>query len=536
MPEQRQHTILVIDDSPPTCQYLKRLLEKKGYEVVLAYEGETGTKLAMELLPDLILLDKELPGMHGFAVSRILRRYQKTSYIPILMISSENESSDRIRGLEMGADDFIAKGIPPAELDSKIRAFMRIKDLQDKLLQERDKLNQVFKFLHEPIAICNDTDKIVLASQVFLNLFQLPREIAEFRTFADILRILEVPGHVIQKLRAGTGEEVQFSINLDGDTKILTAKSAPISLDQEETALAVIFEDITQQVADQKMKADFHSMIAHDLRSPLSVIQGYVSLLISEKAGEINEAQQEFLSSVNNKITEITALLNDFLDISKIDAGFVNLNRCAMSLNEVIEEGTIDLSLLAQNRGIEITTELHDQRITVDGDSLRIKQILRNLLSNAIKYNVDDGWIKICTEPQERWVRISIADGGIGITPEETESLFLPYRRGSSSERNIKGVGLGLVIVKKLVEAHGGSIKVTSQPGKGSCFTFTLPLAQTVDAQADADSELQRNFGQSVRESPSSVLLPTTALLATGRRRRHSSAIRSHHRGQFMPL
>jgi len=490
MSETQQHRILVIDDSPPTCQYLKRLLEKKGYEVVLAYDGETGTKLAMELLPDMILLDKELPGMHGFAVSRILRRYQKTSYIPILMISSESETSDRIRGLEMGADDFIAKGIPPAELDSKIRAFMRIKVLQDKLLQERDKLSQIFKFLHEPIAICNEDDKIVLASQVFLSLFQLPREIAEFRTFTDILRTLGVPDYEIQRLREGSMDEFRINISIDDETQILSAKSAPIFLDQHEKALAVTFEDITQKVADQKMKADFHSMIAHDLRSPLSVIQGYVSLLSSGKAGEINDAQREFLTSVNNKITEITALLNDFLDISKIDAGFVNLKRSATALNDIVEEGIVDLSLLATNRGIEINTDLHAENIYVDGDPLRIKQILRNLISNAIKYNVDDGWIKISMEPNDNWVRISIADGGIGITPEEMENLFVPYQRGSSSERKIKGVGLGLVIVKKLVEAHGGSIEVSSQPGKGSCFTFTLPVTNSPTTPVDYSTEL----------------------------------------------
>ncbi len=491
MSEPKQHTILVIDDSPPTCQYLKRLLERQGYEVVLAYDGETGTKLAVELLPDMIILDKELPGMHGFAVSRILRRYQRTSYIPILMISAESDSSDRIRGLDMGADDFFAKGIPAEELYSKIRAFMRIKDLQDKLLQERDKLSKIFKFLDEPIAICSEEDKILLASQMFLDLFHLPREIAEFRTFSDILHFLNVPEASVQKLLAGSRECIRLTIKVANDEKILNAKSLPISLDEEGQALVVIFEDITQQCADQKMKADFHSMIAHDLRSPLSVIQGYVSLMSSGKTGEINEDQRGFLSTINNKITEITVLLNDFLDISKIDAGFANLNRSAMRLDKVIDEGIVDLSLLAQNRGIEIAKNLHAPQIVIDGDSLRIKQILRNLLSNAIKYNVDDGWIKVSTEIQGDDVRVHVADGGIGILPEEMEKLFMPYRRGSSLEHKVKGVGLGLVIVKKLVEAHGGTVEVASEYGHGSCFAFTLPLAPTPDTLQPEEAELQ---------------------------------------------
>lgn len=477
MSDEPRRSILVIDDSRPVCQYLKRVLEKKGYEVHAAYDGESGIRQAMELLPDLILLDKELPGMHGFAVSRVLRRYQETSFIPILMISSDNETSERILGLDMGADDFISKRIGTEELDSKIRAFMRIKDLQDRVMRERDKLSQVFKFLHEPIAIINAEDKVVLASQVFLSLFQMPREIAEFRTFTEILRTLGVPDEEIRSLRQGNRQERRFDIRIGGEVRALTAMAAPIQLSEQEPAFAVIFKDITQRIADERMKADFHSMIAHDLRAPLSVIQGYVNLLSDGRAGELNEVQREFLSSVQNKVHEITALLNDFLDINKIDAGFVNLNRSAMSLNAVVEEAVTDLTLLAQNRGIAITMDFPDPCVLVDGDPLRVKQILLNLISNAIKYNHDGGWVRVRCETGEGRARLTVSDGGIGVSAEELANLFQPYRRASSSERKIRGVGLGLVIVKKLVEAHGGAITVASQPGEGSAFTFDLALA-----------------------------------------------------------
>ena len=480
-----QRTILVIDDCQPTCRYLQRFLEKKGHRVVIANDGESGTELALEILPDLILLDKELPGIHGFNVSRILKRYHETSFIPILMTSSTSESSERIRGLEMGADDFIAKDLPPGELDSKIRAFLRIKDLQDELRYERDKLSQIFKFLHEPVVICGPDDHIVLASQVALNLFQLPREVARFETFTTILELLGAEAEIIAQLRDGSRDDLRLTIKVDDEPTTLTARSAPIILDGEDDAIAYVFEDITQQVADERIKADFHSMIAHDLRSPLSVIQGYVSLMATGKAGEVNDVQAEFLSSVSQKIDEITTLLNDFLDISKIDAGFINLRRARTSLPEVISESVVDLSLLAESRGIEISTDLVASPASVDGDPLRLKQILRNLISNAIKYNVDDGWIRIGCVVDDGSVRTTVGDSGIGMSAEELRTLFLPYHRGPR-ERKIKGTGLGLVIVKKLVEAHGGEIDVTSELGKGSSFVFTLPIAkpETTDPES----------------------------------------------------
>ena len=197
MSEPRERLILVVDDSPPTCLYLKRLLERKGYHVLTAGDGAVGARMAMEHLPDLILLDKEMPGMHGFDVSRILRRHQDTSGIPILMISSESETEDKIRGLDMGADDFIAKGISGEELYSKINAFLRIKDLQDRLRRESDKLNQIFRYLHEPVAICGPDDHLLLTSQVFLSLLRMPREVAEFKTMTEILTTLEVESEVI---------------------------------------------------------------------------------------------------------------------------------------------------------------------------------------------------------------------------------------------------------------------------------------------------------------------------------------------------
>ncbi|MCB1183359.1 hybrid sensor histidine kinase/response regulator [bacterium] len=483
MAEAKERTILVVDDSPPTCLYLKRVLEKRGYEVLTAGDGATGARMAMENLPDLILLDKEMPGMHGFDVSRILRRHQDTRGIPILMISSEDKTSEKIMGLDMGADDFITKGINGEELYSKIRAFLRIKDLQDKLRHQSDKLNQIFRFLHEPVAICSHDDKVLLSSQVFLSLLRMPREVAQFKSMTEILTTLGVAPELIERLREGVREDVRLTITIDGMVTHLTARTARIQLD-DEMAMAYVFRDITKVVEAEQMKADFHSMIAHDLRSPMSVIQGYVSLMATGKTGEMNETQVEFLDSVNRKITEMTALLNDFLDINKIDAGFVNLKREDMDLGNLCREVLDDLAPMAAGSALQVDLELPDAAVVVHADPLRMTQILRNLVSNAIKYNREGGWVRLSVETRGETVRVAVSDGGIGMSADELRVLFQPYTRGKS-QRTIKGVGLGVVIIKKLVEAHGGQIEVRSEPDKGSTFRFTLPL---VTAAADRET------------------------------------------------
>jgi len=477
MIEPQDRTILVVDDSPPTCWYLKRLLEKKGYVVLTAGDGALGARMAMENLPDLILLDKEMPGMHGFDVSRILRRHQDTSGIPILMISSEDSTSEKIRGLEMGADDFITKGINGEELYSKIQAFLRIKDLQDKLRRESDKLNQIFRYLHEPVAICSHDDRLLISSQVFLSLLRMPQEVAQFKSMTEILTTLGVDIEMIERLRAGVREDVRLTITIDDQVTHLTGRTAPIQLDNDEQAMAYIFRDVTRMVEAEQMKADFHSMIAHDLRSPMSVIQGYVSLMATGKTGEMTDTQTEFLESVSRKITEMTALLNDFLDISKIDAGFVNLKCEDMDLGELVREVVADLQPMADGSQIGMTVDLPSTAVQIHADPLRLTQIMRNLVSNAIKYNHEEGWIRLAVEREQEWARVSVADGGIGMSADEIAVLFEPYTRGST-QRTIKGVGLGVVIIKKLVEAHGGQITVTSEPGQGSEFIFTIPVAK----------------------------------------------------------
>jgi len=487
MKEPRDRTILVVDDSAPTCLYLRRVLEKKGFQVETANDGATGARKAMELLPDLILLDKEMPGMHGFDVSRILRQHQDTRGIPILMISSESQTSEKIRGLDMGADDFISKGIPAEELHSKIGAFLRVKDLQDKLQAESSKLTQIFKFLHEPVAICGPDDTIQMASQVFLNLLRMPREVVRFKTMTEVLETLEVPAETIAQLRQGTTDDLRVPIRVDESEIFLEARSAPIQLEDGGSAMAYTFRDITREVAAERLKSDFHSMIAHDLRSPMSVIQGYVSLMATGKTGDVNETQTEFLGSINRKITEMTALLNDFLDISKIDAGFVNLKSSDMGLGELIREVMSDLEPMAESSDIRLEIDLPRDEVLVHADHLRVTQILRNLISNSIKYNVESGWIRVTALRKGAWAQISIADGGIGMSQEELAVLFQPYTRGST-QRQIRGVGLGVVIVKKLVESHGGEVTVTSVPGRGSTFSFTLPVvAEAPESEEPAD-------------------------------------------------
>ncbi|MFT5316629.1 MAG: two-component system sensor histidine kinase ChiS, partial [Candidatus Krumholzibacteriia bacterium] len=146
----------------------------------------------------------------------------------------------------------------------------------------------------------------------------------------------------------------------------------------------------------------------------------------------------------------------------------------------LLREVAADLKPMADGSSIAVEVDLPNEPVMIYGDPMRVTQILRNLLSNAIKYNQKEGWIKMSAKPCDEWAEVTVSDGGIGMAAGELADLFEPYTRGSR-QRSIKGVGLGVVIVKKLVESHGGEVSVISEPDKGSTFTFTLPLMTTLE-------------------------------------------------------
>jgi two-component system, OmpR family, phosphate regulon sensor histidine kinase PhoR len=466
-------TILLIEDDPITSFAWQRRLEAQGHRVVAVADGFSGVCEAIAHEPDLVLLDKELPGLHGHDVCRSLRSYHATRSLPILMISADAEVPDRIQGMDAGADDYLGKNISDGELASRVRSFLRIKDLQDEVRAERDKLDTVLRNLHEPVVICDGAGRILVASTAFLHLMRLPREIAHMQTLDDVLAALAVPPEVRLQLRVADAEPVKLTVAPAGEEISLEGRAAPIHLVDQET-VAYIFRDITQQLAHERMQADFHSMVAHDLRSPLAVIQGYAALIASGKAGPVTPTQQDFLTHVLHKVDDLSELLSDFLEISRIEAGYIDLEIEDTPLGVLISDCVAELGSSAREKRLTVSLDVTPPDLTLGCDPLRLRQIIQNLLSNAVKYNQADGWIRIAVWRHEQNVVLEIGDGGIGLTPAEQAELFRPYRRGRA-ERRIKGVGLGLAIVKKLVEAHDGHISVASRPGEGTSFTVVLP-------------------------------------------------------------
>ncbi|MGA9997319.1 MAG: ATP-binding protein [Pyrinomonadaceae bacterium] len=235
-----------------------------------------------------------------------------------------------------------------------------------------------------------------------------------------------------------------------------------------------------------EMKEEFLALTTHDLRSPLTVISGVISFFTSGRLGELSPEQQNMVSMMERNAQVLIELVNDLLDASKLESGTMRLDLTSIDLCALTNELRETMEPLAREKSITLVETLSETLPPIEADRTKLRRILVNLLSNALKFTPKGGRVELRAEQTGGQMFIAVADTGVGIAPEDVERLFDKYEQTRSrATRGEKGTGLGLYITKQLVELHGGEIKVTSEPGTGSTFSFTLPIAHDTEGSKD---------------------------------------------------
>ena len=236
-------------------------------------------------------------------------------------------------------------------------------------------------------------------------------------------------------------------------------------------------EEKSQQIeAANRHKSEFLANMSHELRTPLNAIIGFSEVLQERLFGELNDKQAEYTDDILTSGRHLLSLINEILDLSKVEAGRMELETATFDLPLAIDNARTFVRERATNHGITLEVNVDERLGDIVGDERKIKQILLNLLSNAVKFTPEGGRITINARPINGSVEISVTDTGIGIAEEDQPKVFEEFRQvGSDNAKKIEGTGLGLTLAKKFVELHGGRIWVESELGKGSTFVFTLP-------------------------------------------------------------
>ena len=225
-------------------------------------------------------------------------------------------------------------------------------------------------------------------------------------------------------------------------------------------------------------KSEFLANMSHELRTPLNAIIGFSQVLRQRMFGELNEKQEEYLDDILSSGNHLLSLINDVLDLSKVEAGQVELEVAGFSLREALERGVVMVRERAVKNGVQLSLELEPDVDLVRGDERRLRQVVFNLLTNAVKFTPAGGSVTVAAARVGDEVQVSVTDTGPGIAPEDQERIFEEFQQTDVGAQQREGTGLGLALSKRLVELHGGKLWVESELGHGSRFVFTLPIEE----------------------------------------------------------
>src|SRR5207245_1601327 len=228
--------------------------------------------------------------------------------------------------------------------------------------------------------------------------------------------------------------------------------------------------------AASQHKSEFLANMSHELRTPLNAIIGFSEVLSERMFGDLNKKQEEYLKDIYASGTHLLSLINDILDLSKIEAGRMELELTDFDLPTALDNALTLVRERAGRRGITLQATVDERLGEVRADERKIRQVVLNLLSNAIKFTPEGGRIEVLAAPKDETVEVSVSDNGIGIAPEDQEAVFEEFRQVGTAAKKVEGTGLGLTLCRKFVELHGGRIWVKSEVGLGSTFTFTIPV------------------------------------------------------------
>jgi PAS domain S-box-containing protein len=336
----------------------------------------------------------------------------------------------------------------------------------------RQRLAAILASTPDPILVTDQSNRLLLANPAAWQVLSLSMEANEGPIIDQVIRYRELA----EMLRASSAEKQVKEIDLP-DGRVYSAAATTVIAEGQRVGRVCVLRDVTHFKELDALKTDFVSTVSHDLRSPLTLMRGYASML--EMVGQLNEQQNNYIQKIVSGVEDMSRLVNNLLDLGRIEAG-INLKVEKASCQEIIEKVISGLQLQAAQKQIQISREIPGEEPTyLEADRALLQQALTNLVENAIKYSRNEGKILLRVNKQPDTVIFEIIDNGIGISPVDQPRLFEKFYRGAQqSSKDQRGTGLGLAIVKSIAERHGGKVWADSKLGKGSMFSLRIPLHQ----------------------------------------------------------
>ena len=470
--------LLAIEDEE-TLRLFERAIASISSKVEIAQDRATLNKALQDTSPALLIISEKFDDEDGLTIaSEILERFPT---MPVMLFAQEASLETAKKALQIGLSDCL---FAPLRLDEIVHtvensikranllgdwARREVKRTTASLQQrvtELQKWDSIVDHIEDGVILLDDDLNVLLVNPAARRAFGLWKD--------DIVigkPVNEVIPHSDLRtlLSEGRNNPMPHHEIIFDDGRVLSAQYAPIP----KIGVAITMQDITYLKQIDRLKNEFVHTVSHDLRSPLTAILGYVDLL--DRVGPVNDQQREFIHRVQKSVESITSLVNDLLELGRIEAGFESQKE-VVPLDGIVRYTLETLSIQISDKKLNLKFNQPDEPAQIRGNPIRLRQMLDNLIGNAIKYTPEEGEITIDLEVQNEQVILRISDNGPGIPPADQPHIFEKFYRASNVPKGVGGSGLGLAIVKSIVENHGGRIWVESLLGQGTTFTVVLPF------------------------------------------------------------
>ena len=504
-PHSGPSRLLVVDDDVGALELLRHTLRGIG-EVRAVQNGETALSILETWQPDLVLVDARMQGMDGFELCRRVRAAPRLRHVPVMFVTRLADVHYEAQALEVGAAEFITKPYSPAILKARVRNLLELKHRTDLELAAAashgqrltaDRLRAVVDGASDAIITVNASGQVALMNAAAGRLLGLDHRTAPGLGAAELLAArlpgvdLAIPSAARRAALMRDGQDAlptEVSISMVGDDALRLTTLMIRDLSDRERLEAESQARAAAEAANNT-KALMMSYVAHEIGNPLNCILGFAQLLAHDTVNLLTPVQAHRLKMIEAGCMQLTSLMQDLRDLGHFELGRLSVNCEPTDAVATTRSALQTASALAQQAEVVLS-----HAVAADADTLtladenRLRQCLINLISNAVKYNKPEGRVDISLRNRSGMLEIAVADTGMGMDEEQIAQLYEPFNRLGRQASGIVGSGLGLYVTRQLIEAMGGQLTVTSQPGVGSCFTVQLRLADGATGSADASS------------------------------------------------
>jgi PAS domain S-box-containing protein len=480
----KQDMILLALNPSPILDLMERALIAAGFNVAIARDRSGLDKSAQEAIPALLIIGETFSGLDGFSVSlEVLERFPT---LPIILYAERDTTGLAKSVIKMGLSGYLYPPLKMSDIVDEVqRSLARARKLGDWLRREvkrttsslaekadfseaeRHKLEAIIANIQDGVIVMDKKKNIMLVNRAVRDIFNLDGKEFVGKSLADVVSNADLNALLT---RAGDVPLKYHEINFD-DGRVYNAQYTPIP----QIGAAVTMQDISYLKELDRLKSDFIHTVSHDLRSPLTAILGYTELV--ERTGPLNSNQQEFLRRLQGSIQHITTLVNDLLDLGRLEAGF-DTRREIVQLENVLKYSLDMFEAQIKKKNINLMVDVAENLKPLRANPIRIRQMLDNLVGNAIKYTLAGGSVHVSMSMQGDQIILKVEDTGLGIPSEEQGRVFEKFYRATNTIDGVEGSGLGLAIVKSIVDSHQGRVWVESNVGKGSSFIVLLPTQE----------------------------------------------------------